>query len=104
MRRRKHVGALGHEVHAAEDDELRFGVFRDLAGEAERVADVVGELDHLVALIVMAEDDERGCRAPPSRRRCGDRAPRRTSRDSARGAAGAPRYGISRTPSGQESS
>ena len=58
MRRRQHVGALGHEVHAAEHDELGFRMLRDLAREAERVADVVGELDHFVALIVMAEDDE----------------------------------------------
>ena len=58
MRRREHVGALGHEVHAAEDDELGFGMLRHLAGEAERIAGVVGELDHLVALIVMAEDDQ----------------------------------------------
>ena len=34
------------------------GCFGDLAGEAERVAGVVGELDHFVALIVMAEDDQ----------------------------------------------
>ena len=27
-------------------------------GELQRIADVVGELDHLVALIVMAEDHE----------------------------------------------
>ena len=45
-------------MHAAEHDELGFGMLRDLAREAEGVADVVGELDHLVALIVMAEDDE----------------------------------------------
>ena len=45
-------------MHAAEDDELRFGMLRDLAREAERIAGVVGELDHLVALIVMAEDDQ----------------------------------------------
>ena len=58
MRRRQHVGAFGHEVHAAEHDELRFGMLRDLARQAERVADVVGELDHFVALVVMAEDDQ----------------------------------------------
>ena len=58
MRRRQHVGALGHEVHAAEHDELRFGMLGDLARQAERVAGVVGELDDLVALVVMAEDDQ----------------------------------------------
>ncbi len=45
-------------MHAAEHDELGLGMLRDLAGEAERVADVVGELDHLIALVVMAEDDQ----------------------------------------------
>ena len=68
MRRRQHIGAFGHEVHAAEDDEFGFGVLGGLAGETERVADVVGELDHLVALIVMAEDDQ-----PAAERRLGRR-------------------------------
>ena len=58
MRSRKHVGAFSHEVHATENDELRFGMFGDLAGEAERIAGVVGKLDHFVPLIVMAEDDQ----------------------------------------------
>ena len=64
MRRAQHVGAFRHEVHAAEDDELGVGMLRYLARELERIAGVVGELDHLVALIVMAEDDE-----PPAERR-----------------------------------
>ena len=58
MRRAEDVGALGHEVDAAEDDVvggvLAGGVLREL----ERVAGVVGELDDLVALVVVAEDDE----------------------------------------------
>ena len=58
MRAAEHVGALGHEVHAAEDDELGVRVLADLAGELVGIADVVGELDHFVALIVVAEDDE----------------------------------------------
>ena len=62
----QHVGALGHEVHAAEDDELGVGMPADLPRELERVAGVVGELDHLVALIVMAEDDQ-----PAAERRLG---------------------------------
>ena len=45
-------------MHAAKDDELRVGVLADLPGELVGVAGVVGELDHLVALIVMPEDDE----------------------------------------------
>ena len=67
MRRRQHVGALGHEVHTAEDDELGFGVLRHFAREAERIADVIGELDDLVALIVMTKDDE----TAPEGRLCG---------------------------------
>ena len=58
MRAAEHVGALGHEVHAAEDDELGVGMLADLAGELVGVADVVGELDHFVALIVVTEDHQ----------------------------------------------
>ena len=67
MRRRKHIGALRHEVDAAEDDELGFGMLRHLTGQAEGIAGEVGELDHLVALVVVAENDqaaaERRCAA-----------------------------------------
>ncbi len=55
---REDVGALGHEVNAAEHDELGVRLLADLTGELERIAGVVGELHHLVALIVMAENDE----------------------------------------------
>ena len=58
VRHRQDVGALRHEVHAAEDDVVGVRVLRDRVGELERVAGVVGELDHFVALVVMAEDDE----------------------------------------------
>ena len=64
MRRAQHVGALRHEMDAAEDDELGVGVPADLARELEGVAGVVGERDHFVALVVMAEDHE-----PPAERR-----------------------------------
>ena len=63
------VGALGHEVHAAEDDELRLGVRGGLLGELERVAGDVGELDDLVALVVVAEDVGARARAPRGARR-----------------------------------
>ncbi len=66
MRRAQHVRAFGHEVHAAEHDELRVGVLAHLPGELVGVAGVVGELDHLVALIVVAQDDE-----PSAERRTG---------------------------------
>ncbi len=52
------VGALGHEVHAAEDDELGLAAAGRGARQLQRIAGEVGELDDLVALIVMPEDDE----------------------------------------------
>ena len=53
----QHIGALRHEVHAAEDDELGLGVLAYVASELEGVAGIVGEFDHFVALIVMAENN-----------------------------------------------
>ncbi len=58
VRRAEDVGALGHEMHAAEDDELRLALAGGGARELQRIAGEVGELDDLVALIVMAEDDQ----------------------------------------------
>ncbi len=52
------VRGLGHEVHAAEDDELGLRAGGGVAGELERVAGDVRELDHLVALVVVAEDED----------------------------------------------
>ncbi len=52
----QHVGALGHEVHAAENDVpgVSFGSgFRELVA----VAGEISEADHLVALVVMAEQN-----------------------------------------------
>jgi len=54
----EHVGALGHEVHAAEDDELGVGMLADLLRQLEGIAGVVGELDDFVALVMMTEDDQ----------------------------------------------
>ena len=51
------VGRLGHEVDAAEDDELRLGPTGRIAGQLERVAGDVGELDDLVALVVVSQDE-----------------------------------------------
>ena len=56
--RRQDVGALGHEVHAAEDDVLGLGTGGSLAGELERVAQHVGELDDLVALVVVTQHEQ----------------------------------------------
>ena len=58
VRRAEDVGALGHEVDAAEDDEVGGVLAGGELRELQRVAGVVGELDDLVALVVVAEDDE----------------------------------------------
>ena len=78
------------------------GWLAQCCAEAQRVADEVGELDHLVALIVMAQDDERGCRARPSRRRCGGPSPGRRGRGTARAAADVRRARPSRPRSAPE--
>ena len=52
------VGALGHEVDAAEEDVLGVAAAGRLLRELEGVAAEVGELDDLVALVVVAEDDQ----------------------------------------------
>ena len=82
---REDRGRLGHEVHAAEGD--RRGVGRGaLVREAERIADVVGDVLHLGELVVVGEDDRvaLGARArgprpagrgrPRARGRAGDQA------------------------------
>ena len=53
--------------------------------ELPRVAGVVGELDHLVALVVVAEDDEALAERGPRRRDPASPSPRRTGRGSASG-------------------
>ena len=55
---REDIGALGHEVHAAEEDELGLGAASGLLGELEGIAPEVRELDDFVALVVMTEDHE----------------------------------------------
>ena len=54
------VGRLGHEVDAAEDDELGLGLAGGDPGEAEGVAPGVGPAHDLVALVVVAEDEQPG--------------------------------------------
>ena len=58
MRRAENVRALRHEVDATEDDELRGALARGRARQLQRVPGEIGELDDLVALIVMAQDDD----------------------------------------------
>ena len=57
------VGRLGHEVDAAEHDELGLGLVGGDAGQPEGVAPGVGPGHHLVALVVVAEDDQPRTRA-----------------------------------------
>ena len=58
VRAAQDVGTLRHEVHAAEDDVFSGVPRRGGLRQLQRVADVVGELDDFVALVVVAEDDE----------------------------------------------
>jgi len=53
----KNVRALGHKVHAAEDDVAALSL-RSLEGQPERVTAEIGELDDFVALVVMAQNHD----------------------------------------------
>ena len=54
------VGGLGHEVDAAEDDELGLRLVGGQPGEPEGVPPGVGPAHDLVALVVVAEDEQPG--------------------------------------------
>jgi hypothetical protein len=56
------VGGLGHEVHAAEDDELRLGPLLGEHRQPEGVATGVRPAHDLVPLVVVAEDEARSPR------------------------------------------
>ncbi len=45
-------------MDTAEDDELRLRAGRGLLGEFEGISCDVGELDHFVALVVVAQDEQ----------------------------------------------
>ena len=51
------VRRLGHEVDAAEDDELCLVLSGGQAGEPEGVAPGIGPSHDVVALVVVAEDE-----------------------------------------------
>ena len=80
------VGGLGHEVHAAEHDELSAGPRCCVTGQFERVASDVGELDDLVPLVVVAEHEGTVTERLAGRAGAADRAedhwPAATRRDS----------------------
>ena len=66
------VGRLGHEMDAAEHDVVGVAVVGGQAGQPEGVASGVGPAHDLVALVVVAEDQEAGAegglgRADPCR-------------------------------------
>jgi hypothetical protein len=50
------LGGLGHEVDAAEDDDVAVHLLRRL-GELQRVADHVGQVLDLGFLVIMGQDD-----------------------------------------------
>ena len=54
----EHVGRLGHEVHAAEDDVGGPVALGRVAGQLEGIPPGVGPADDLVALVVVAEDQQ----------------------------------------------
>ena len=54
--RRENRCRLGHEVHAAEDDDIGVGLCC-FTRETERVADEIGDVLHLGPLVVVREDD-----------------------------------------------
>ena len=74
------VGRLGHEVDAAEDDELGLGLVGGQAGEPEGVAPGVGPAHDLVALVVVAEDEQPGAEGGLGARRSCRPARRRSRR------------------------
>ena len=94
------VRRLGHEVHAAEDDVLLVALLGGPAGQLQRVAAVVGELDDVLALVVVAEDDQPRRRAWPWRRGCAPRAPERRGPSTRRGCPAARRRRPAPRPGG----
>ena len=53
----KNIRAFGHEMDTAENDVAAFGL-SGLKGELERVTSEIGELNHFVALVVVAQNHD----------------------------------------------
>jgi hypothetical protein len=53
---RENVRRLGHKVHAAKDNVFGILAISRIAGQLERVAAKVGKLDHIIPLVVVAQD------------------------------------------------
>ena len=62
----KNVRALGHKVHAAEEDVLA-GRVRSLLRELVGIAAEIGEADDLIALVVVPQNDDLAAQSRPSR-------------------------------------
>ena len=58
VRTAQDVGRLGHEMDAAEHDELGVGRGCGELRELERIAAEIGELHHALALVVMPQDHD----------------------------------------------
>jgi hypothetical protein len=54
--RRKNLGHLGHELHAAERDHIGVGL-RRLARQFQRIADEIGQILQFRLLVIMRQDD-----------------------------------------------
>jgi hypothetical protein len=50
------ICALSHKVHTTEDDEFCRTLLGGSLSQLERVASDIGELDYLIALIVVAKN------------------------------------------------
>src|SRR5579875_3003697 len=58
LRRGEDIGALGHEVHAAKDDVGHIALASGPLRQHQRIAAHIGELDDVLALVVVAKDDD----------------------------------------------
>jgi hypothetical protein len=52
------IRALGHKMHATEDDIVRFGARGGVLRQLERIAAIIGVFDNLIALIVVSQDNQ----------------------------------------------
>ena len=69
------VGRLGHEVDAAEHDGAAVAAVGRVLAEAVAVAAEIGQGDHFVLLIVMAQDQQLAAQAACGRLECAPSAP-----------------------------
>jgi hypothetical protein len=60
--RRENVSAFRHKMYAAEDNVLRLGMLVCVFGKLETIAAIIGVLDNLVALVMVAENDKTGAK------------------------------------------